>query len=401
MKRILIAWELGGGLGHLMRAAAFTRAWAAQGVRTAVCLAELADSPWASWAADAWIFQSPLGSRKPPNFAGPANFGELLYGCGYHDGNQLSALVTAWNHLLEMLEPQLLLADHAPAAQLAARIYGIPTVRVGSGFFAPPPGLTTPRYRTWEPASVERMQASEARVLANINAILVACGVAPADSLAAALRPDLDLLLGWPETDCYAGSRASGSVTYIGHERAGAAGARPSWPESTVPGSRRIVAYLKGDYQGIEVVMRGLRAGHSTLAYVSNCAESQAQRWSSDQLRISPTPLDLKACAAECDVAICHAGAGTLPVLLEAGKPVLMLPYQAEQMINAKQIEALGAGLALDPAQAASGFASSLRRFLADERPAAAARMLAVRWAGGDDAVTTGVRTIGQWMATR
>jgi UDP:flavonoid glycosyltransferase YjiC (YdhE family) len=397
MKRILIAWELGGGMGHVLRAAALARAFDDSGVETAVSLADLADSPHARWPSKCRIFQSARGSRLPRNLSAPATFGELLYRCGYDDGNQLSALVTAWAHLIEIIEPDVVLVDHAPTAQLAARIHGVAVARVGSGFFAPPQDSPTPCYRTWEPVNRERALKAEAVVLGNINAIFKVCGATQSDSLAAALLPDLELLLGEPETDCYQHLRRPGSASYLGYERSAEQGQLPTWPESTSPAVKRLAAYLKGDYQAIESVVAVLRAHHATVAYVWACNESTAHRWTSDHLRISRTPLDLVACARDCDAVICHAGAGTVPIFLQAGKPAFMLPYQAEQRINAMQIRALGAGAFLDPADAQTTFGSALREFLDDESKSAAARALASRFAGSEDAIQAAVRAIQQW----
>jgi hypothetical protein len=397
MLKVLIAWELGGGMGHVMRAAALARAFEERGVDTTVCLADLADSPHASWPSRCHLFQAPRGSRLPRHFAAPATFGELLYSCGYDDGNQLSALVTAWDHLIETTRPDMVLADHAPAAQLAARVNGVAVARIGSGFFALPPAAPSPCYRTWEPVNGERALRAEAVVLANINAIFKVCGAAPSDSLTAALLPGLELLLGLPETDCYGHLRPPGSVVYLGNERGTAHGQLPKWPARIAPTVKRLAAYLKSDYQAIESILSVLRDQHSTVAYLSGCDDVTARRWTSANLTISRTPLDLVACARECDAVICHAGAGTVPIFLEAGKPAFMLPYQAEQRINAMQVQALGAGTFLDPVAAHKTFPVALHDFLRDERKTAAARALASQFAGTEDAIQVAVRAIERW----
>lgn len=401
IQKILIAWELGGGMGHVMRAAALARALDERGVETAVCLADLADTPYARWPASCRILQAPRGSRLPKHFSAPATFGELLYRCGYDDGNQLSALVTAWDHVMEMIQPQMILVDHAPTAQLAARINRLPVARIGSGFFAPPPVAPTPCYRTWEPVDAERAMKAEVFVLANINAIFKVCGTAQSDSIAAALLPDLELLLGQPETDCYQHLRLPGSVTYLGNERSAGHGQLPRWPDVFPPGTKRLAAYLKGDYQAIESILSVLREHHSTVAYLAAGDESTTRRWTSEHLKFSRTPLDLATCARDCDAVLCHAGVGTIPIFLEAGKPAFMLPYQAEQRLNAMQIQALGAGAFMDPAPAATptNFRSALQQFLQDDAKVAAARALAPRFAGGEDAMQAAVRAID--VATR
>jgi len=395
-RTILIAWELGGGLGHLMRAAALARQLSSAGMRTTVCLADVTDTPWTEWPADTQILPAPRATRLPPHFVAPATFGELLYGCGYHDRGQLSAIITSWLHLLELIEPAVVIADHAPAAQLAARIHGVGTVRVGTGFFAPP--VPEARFRTWEAVNPDRIRTTEAIVLGHINAIFDACGTPAAATLVDALRPARDLIAGWPETDCYAALRSPGEVTYLGHERARTSGSAPNPPALWSSADRRVVAYLRGDYQSLEPILESLSERHATLAYLSNIDAALAGRFANERLTLTPAPFDLAAYAATCDALICHAGAGTMPAFIEAGVPVLMLPYQAEQRSNAECIVRLGAGLLLDPKSARATFASTLEQVLGDQRYARAARALAQRWTGHVDGIATAARLICEFI---
>ena len=56
---------------------------------------------------------------------------------------------------------------------------------------------------------------------------------------------------------------------------------------------------------------------------------------------------------------ICHAGVGTVETLVTAGKPVLALPQHLEQMMTAKRLAALGAGLVVDPNESPATMAAS------------------------------------------
>jgi UDP-N-acetylglucosamine:LPS N-acetylglucosamine transferase len=148
--------------------------------------------------------------------------------------------------------------------------------------------------------------------------------------------------------DCYAELRPPNSATYIGNERFGAAGIAPVWPDSAATGRKKIAAYLKADYRPLESVLRALDAQYATVPYVTQLDESKRQRLQTDHLRLSPAPLDMMQLTQECDALICHAGAGTAPLFLEAGKPVVLLPQQAEQRVNADRIEAMGVGVSID-----------------------------------------------------
>ena len=70
--------------------------------------------------------------------------------------------------------------------------------------------------------------------------------------------------------------------------------------------------------------------------------------------------------AMACDVVVCHGGAGTTMAALTRGLPMVVVPLFADQMHNAARVEAMGAGLTVDPREAATeprvGRAAGARR---------------------------------------
>ena len=398
MKTVLIAWELGGGLGHVMRAAAFAREFARNGARVVVALSDLAGSTLAKWPEGAVILQSPIQSRVLKEFENQASYGEILHSCGYHDGDQVRALVGSWRQLMDLVSADVVMADHAPSAHLAARLNKIPLVRVGTGFFSPPLASRTPRFRTWQGISESRMSIIEGRVLHIINRVATSNGAPANRSIGEALAPDLDLITSCPEFDCYAALRPQGSVEYIGNERTGGQGIAPHWPASAMSGKKKIVAYLKGDYSAIESVLGGLGQGYTVVAYVANLNTEMRRRFATKDLWLASEPIDLALAAQSCDAVICHGGAGTVPIFLEAGKPVLTLYYQAEQRINGDKVAELGAGLCVDDKIVKNSFTQLLSDFVTDSRYATAAQAIASRWAGKEDAVLTGTARVLQLL---
>jgi hypothetical protein len=51
----------------------------------------------------------------------PLNYADILLRFGYADSNDLLGLVVAWRELMRLTGFELVLADHAPTAILAAR----------------------------------------------------------------------------------------------------------------------------------------------------------------------------------------------------------------------------------------------------------------------------------------
>jgi UDP:flavonoid glycosyltransferase YjiC (YdhE family) len=83
----------------------------------------------------------------------------------------------------------------------------------------------------------------------------------------------------------------------------------------------------------------------------------------------------------DCDAVLCPGGHGLTCAALLAGKPVLVLPEFAEQMLTARNVEALGAGLCVHPAADARALRRALNRLADDAGMRARALEFATRHA--------------------
>ncbi len=68
------------------------------------------------------------------------------------------------------------------------------------------------------------------------------------------------------------------------------------------------------------------------------------ERYKAPTMLFENRPLNMSAIAAGCDLAIFHAGHGTIASMLLAGKPCLLFPKYIEQSLNAQAVLKLGAG---------------------------------------------------------
>jgi UDP:flavonoid glycosyltransferase YjiC (YdhE family) len=94
-------------------------------------------------------------------------------------------------------------------------------------------------------------------------------------------------------------------------------------------------------------------------------------------VRVEPF-VDQREILGRCRAIVCHGGSGTLIAALSLGVPVVVLPMGADQPDNADRVEALGAGIVLDPVTATPGtIAEAVREAAADQRYATAATELA------------------------
>lgn len=379
--RFLLAWELGGGLGHLVPLAQVGAPLAAQGHElhfvlrdlsgARAALGALADAPHVHlWQAPLW--QAVLQAQQPP-----ASYGELLFHAGYLDAARLLGLVRGWQSLLDAIAPDLLLADHAPTALLAARGRPMRRALIGNGFFLPPAQQPMPGFREWEPVDPQRLAYTEAHALAACNTVLAGIGAAPLAALHELTAADENFLLTWPELDHYGtGGQGRPGARYWGLLPARAQGVPAAWSDGDGP---RLFAYLRGDYPAIDTVLQQLsRAPCRTLAHVPGASAALRQRLASDRLRFSDGAVAMDSAMAQAQAVLCHAGSGTVGTALQAGLPVLMLPMQVEQLIFARRACATGAAAMLHAGDIAARLLPALDELLADGTMRRHAQALAV-----------------------
>ena len=382
MARFLLAWEIGGGLGHLVPLAQVAQPLVQRGHEVHFVLRDLAAarstlgalaaSPRVRlWQAPLW--QLPYRAQQPS-----ASYAELLFHAGYLDAQRLHGLVQGWQSLLDAIDPDLLLADHAPTALLAARGRPLRRAHIGNGFFQPPAVQPLPSFREWEPIDAQRLADTEARALATCNAVLTAGGRGPMAALHELLAADEDFLLTWPELDPYGhGPQGRPGAHYWGPLPAREQGEPARWPAGSEPA---LFAYLKGDYASLETVLQQLaQAPCRTLVHVSGLSVAQRQRHANDRLCFSEGAVSMASAMSQASAVLCHAGAGTLHAALRAGLPMLLLPMHVEQLLQARRVHAAGAGEVLIGADVGGRFLPTLARVLGDSGLRQRAQALADR----------------------
>jgi UDP:flavonoid glycosyltransferase YjiC (YdhE family) len=84
-------------------------------------------------------------------------------------------------------------------------------------------------------------------------------------------------------------------------------------------------------------------------------------------------PLPLAGALAGATLVVCHAGMGVVGAALHAGRPLVLLPGSYEQLLTARNVERLGAGLWVHPEAGADRVRKALKRALDDATLAQAA----------------------------
>lgn len=349
-----MCWELGAGYGHLARLAPVARALAALGHDISVAARDVLTAHAMLAGHGFAIHQAPIrlsGTAMP----GPAlNYADILMRSGLSDGGAITALIVAWRSLFDALSPDLIIADHAPTALLAARAGNRRAAALGTGFAVPPPLTPMPTVLPWRQADEAALAQTEARFLAAANEALTGLDAAPLEAVADLFDIAAALPCTWPELDHYADRPDRGHPGPVMQPTPGIA---PEWPAG---GDGRVFAYLSGEHPATAALLDRLAGlNRSAVVHVRNAAPALTARLSKagGPVRLYGDRIDAAAALAECDIVVTHGGHGLISAALAAGRPILSLPGVIEQAMLSYRVAQ--AGLGLVPPRAGSPDAGS------------------------------------------
>lgn len=399
MANILLAWELGAGLGHLGRLLALGQALAGRGHRVALACGDPEGARRAAPGAGQgieFLAAPPLALRTA--IVEPANLAEVLLQFGLDDAELLAGLVAAWRRLFQEFRPAVVVLDYSPVALLALQGHPARRVLFGTGFACPPVLPSLPSLRPWQDHYPERLRFSEECLLESLNRVLAGLAQPPLERVAELYRrADLNALATLPELDHYP-DRRGGDYRGVWSLPGGQA---PDWPDTEGP---KVFAYLK-PVLAVPVLAECLAdLGANSLFHVPGLDAATRQRLVRTGARVAERPLDIATVAGQADFALLHAGHNTTAAMLLAGKPVLCLPIYAEQYLLAHAVERLGAGLNV-VTESADALGAALCRLHAEPGFRIAAAAFGARHAGLD-AGREATRLVGEiealaaWPAT-
>lgn len=378
MANIVFAWELGGGLGHLVRYRLLIERLCGAGHRVSFIARDVARARQvfagrALHHVEAPYGETPVAARiRPPN-----SFAEVLLNSGYAVPAEVTARLTRWCELLTPLAPDVVVGDYAPGAMLAARVLGLRAIASGNGFYLPPAISPLPPLRYWLPADKASLAANEARLLTHLNGALGALGAAPAASVADALLGQDTFVQSFAEFD-HAYERPG--AEYLGAYPSAEFGLPPVWPAGAGP---RVFAYLDPQVLLPELLAAVAACGARLCLYAPGVeptlvAGTPGVAWMDG-------PVDLKQAATEADAYLSNANINSMMAFLLAGRPQLVVPSTLEKYLVGRRLEMLGAGLSA-PRRAPGDLRAKLHAVLHQRSYRRAAEQFAQRHAGRTEA---------------
>ncbi|MBL6749904.1 MAG: hypothetical protein ISP90_05245 [Nevskia sp.] len=379
MSRVLLAWELGGGLGHVAELRALAGALRATGHSCVFAVKQLEAAGAMLEPELGPVVQAPvrLGPGLTP-VAVQFSYASLLHNIGFDDPAGLAARLSAWREMMRVYRVERVVADHSPIAQIAARSLGLPCLSIGTGFYQPPLQRPLPSFQPWLTVDDTTLADNDAKVLLELNAALRLLRLAPYGDLREIFGGVERVLLTYPELDHYDGR--SGEA-YAGMPDL-SAGAEPAWPPGDGP---RIFAYLR-PHQQLETMLRALASSRARVLLRS--AEIDRGRLAAflrPGMAIATRNVHMRQAAEQCDAYLQYAAHGTVAEMLLAGKPGVLWPDQVERTLVARRAQQIGAAVAA-PIQGPFDVAAALEQALSDPALRNAAQAFSDRYREQDRA---------------
>lgn len=342
-KTVLLAWELGGGMGHITALHRLAGLLKHLDVRL-VAAVKNPDAAAMLSASGVEVVQAPLwpsAARRPAEIArtSSATMGDILATAGLADLAGLDRLLKDWEDLFIRIKPDLVVADLAPAAALVARGQ-VPLVMTGNGFTLPPSDMPRfpPLHRLAPPAFAEE------QTLAIVNAALRARQRSPLDFLPQVFGADARLVLTFPLLDPYRSRRgqpADGPV----FEHA---------PVRATADATTIFCYFSHGYALHPDLPRALLAHADRLEiHAPELPDAEAGALQRAGASIATEPVAPMRALASASHVVHFGGSGLAAEALAAGIPQLILSMQVEQDLNGSALQDAGLGRlvrAWDPA---------------------------------------------------
>lgn len=379
MTRVLCCWELGGGFGHLFRLAPIGLELAKRGCQVVYAIPDV-DRGEALLQPHAYrILRAPVWQAPPKEHYLSQTYSKNLLRNGYWHRESLRNQLQGWLALFDDVQPDVILAEHAPSALLSARKAGLPRVAMGTGFSLPPQATPMPGLQPWFTLPERYLYKSEKEFLACVNPVLRGLGTSALTAVSDVFEGAMQLLCTLPELDHY-GARPDvrywGPVIYTPQDRGA------PWPSDK---RDNVFLYVKPEHRFFRQIICLLKEmGLPTLVFAPGLGHEEQRTLQGENLSIVLHPVNLKSAATRCRLMISQGGHNAGALMLLAGVPLFICPGQLEQAVWAHRVCAQGLGMTVNFFEPTPDFRAKLEAFLSAGDIAERANSFATKYAAFD-----------------
>jgi len=366
MKTAVLACELGGNLGHVGPLLQLARALRREGCRPIFVVSDVVTAAAIVDTADMQVLQAPAWPKAGFIAGRPfriSSYADILALYGFADARGLAAMVAAWDSLLALVKPDLVIADFSPTLCLAA-YRTIPIAPVGNGYANPPvhDPIFPPLFYDRPPLM------AQTRLLENIHEVQRRRSRPAPGSLTGLFDSPHRSVTTFPELDPYREVRKEPVI-----------GPLERMPQETrLPAEPTIFAYLGEECPALDTIVQCLvELNVGVEAYLRGDVGGLRRFMAARGARVHDHPPNLAEVLPGARVVVSHAGVTTAHAALATGRPQVLLPLSIEADLTAAALVALGVGVSVRRGAEKKDLPVALRTALADNELASRARSCA------------------------
>ena len=348
MAKVLVAWEFGGGMGHLTGVAALAATIAARGHAVTLAVPDPGKAKpllrervrpgdrvqlvqGVGWRAFKEVDGTPAGKIPTLTLA------DVMLLFGWDDPHNVGPRVRAWEKLVDRLKPDRAIADFAPALRLVSE-GKLPFAMMGTGYSMPPRGRLLPPIRPWHTKVTAYSRKNEALALAALNRLRQALRMPAVEHFADVFHGDRSYPCTIPAFDPYRQHRVTPTLP-------------PHNIEPIDPGppadqrAARALVHLPPGHALLRPVLRALGALGLTADLVPRGDAAALLGELPANTEVQSAYVDLAERLPAARLAVHHGGLGLSYAAAMAATPQLLLTEKLEHRITAEALVAAGAGL--------------------------------------------------------
>ena len=353
--RLLFAWEAGANLGHILPLVRLANRLADDHLECMIAARDLISTYIATRNSDLQFLQAPVWPlhQHLGNEDGQSGYLDVLSMMGFGDPDKLTPVLQSWNTLLDLIAPDIVIADHCPALVALSNARHIPVVAVGNGYTMPPM-----EYPAFPPIRADRAPLlPEKRLAQSLEKGLSSLGYPEPASLKTALTTPERLVFSFPELDPYRGWRRE--TLYLPPEPL------PDFVEP--PLETRFFVYLGGELPGLSHIVQCLAELPITVEYYLRSVPSTLTRFLKLRgIKVYDEPPDLGAVLPNVSHVLSQGGTGLCHATMAAGRPHIIIPLHGESEMNFHTLSSMGVARRLQSGMKSVDMKSALEQIIGD-----------------------------------
>ena len=357
IKKILIGYEYGSGMGHLSRMLPVGRVLSDRNYQIIFFLhnpiecAKIIAKEKLSILPVMWMATRIPEMGTPPRFH---SYSDIMAAAGAYNVEQLFTLTLSWKTIFDIYKPDLIVCDHSPNCCLAA-FNRIPVVLIGDGFTLPPVHESIfPVTRGATPVFAPDQLLENMRIVQKMH------GRRIPQTITEPFRTAARLFCTLSELDHYPLMRRD---TVIGPPLSDLL--EPAEP----PTEPRWFAYLKLGFLATNKILESLcDVKFPGEVYINGLLPEFEARLAHNNIVVHRDPPPMSQILPRVSVILHHGGNGVACAALSAGRPQLLVPMYQETELTGERLRRMGVGRILTPTDVQSGNMVNLLSAIAESQ---------------------------------